>query len=165
MNTPEIRHAMELGFLAISLALAIALAMTTPANAAPDMQPGAGGPPVMVPGMPFSSDHLPPYLNGLELSDSQRARITEILKTQGASLREKAEAGRKTHDKLRQLAFSADYSDEKAKVLADAAAPLMAELAVLHAGLDRAVFAVLTPEQQQQAKENLANFKRHFPKR
>jgi Spy/CpxP family protein refolding chaperone len=115
--------------------------------------------------MTFSSDHLPPYLNGLELSDSQRARITEILKTQGASLREKAEAGRKTHDKLRQLAFSADYSDEKAKVLADAAAPLMAELAVLHAGLDRAVFAVLTPEQQQQAKENLANFKRHFPKR
>ncbi|MEC4749029.1 Spy/CpxP family protein refolding chaperone [Methylomicrobium sp. Wu6] len=137
-------------------------------QAAPSMDfphAGAGGPPFQEGNaLPFASDRLPPYVHDLDLSNSQRARIAEILKTQGASLRDKAEAGRKAQNELRKLAFSSDYSEDKAKALADVSIPIMAELAVLHARLDHAIFTVLTPEQQQQAKEHMANFKGHFPR-
>ena len=112
----------------------------------------------------FAPDRLPPYLSGLNLSEAQQAKIKEILKTQGSEIREKAEAGDKSHEELRQLAFSPDFSEEKAKSFAQAAAPLMMDMAVLHARLDHAVFEVLNPEQQRQAKENMAHFKAAFPK-
>lgn len=145
--------------------LLLVLPLVTQADPPMDFPPaGTGGPPFLEDNAgPFASDRLPPYVHGLDLSNSQRARIAEILKAQGAPLRDTAEAGRKALDELRKLAFSSDYSEEKAKALADVATPLMVELAVLHARFDHTVFAVLTPEQQQQAKENMANFKGHFP--
>lgn len=151
---------------ALFSSLLLALPLVTQATPSMDFPPaGAGRPPFQAGNaLPFASDRLPPYVHDLDLNNSQRTRIAEILKTQGASLRDKAEAGRKTQDELRKLAFSSDYSEEKAKALATAAVPLMAELAVLHARLDHAIFTVLTPEQQQQAKEHMANFKGHFPR-
>jgi protein CpxP len=146
--------------------LLLVLPLVTQASPSMDFSPAGVGRPPFQEGsaLPFSSDRLPPYVHDLDLNNSQRARIAEILKTQGTSLRDKAEAGRKTQDELRKLAFSADYSEEKAKALANAAVPLMAELAVLHARLDHAIFTVLTPEQQQQANEHMTNFKGHFPR-
>jgi Spy/CpxP family protein refolding chaperone len=111
----------------------------------------------------FNSDHLPPYLDELDLSDSQQAKIGEILKAQGIQLREKADSARKTHDALRKLTFSSDYNDVKAQAFAEAAARYTAELAVFHARLDHEVFTVLSSEQQQQIQENMAKFKGNFP--
>jgi len=54
---------------------------------------------------PFISDRLPPYLNGLDLSGSQKAKITEIVKTQGRQLREEAEKAHKAHEALRSFLF------------------------------------------------------------
>jgi P pilus assembly/Cpx signaling pathway, periplasmic inhibitor/zinc-resistance associated protein len=111
----------------------------------------------------FNSDRLPPYLDGLDLSDSQQAKIAEIVKAQGSQLHEKAETVRKAHDALRKLAFSSDYNDDKAKSFAEASGRYMAELAVFHARLDHEIFTVLNVEQQQQAQDNMAKFKGHFP--
>jgi len=112
----------------------------------------------------FSPDRPPRFLQSLNLTDTQRAQIAEILKTQGAELRDKAEAKRKPHEELRRLAFSADYTDDKAKALVDANAASLAELAILHARLDHALYEVLTPEQQAQLQDKLANFKGRPPK-
>jgi Spy/CpxP family protein refolding chaperone len=114
---------------------------------------------------PFNSDRLPPYLEGIDLSDSQQAKIAEIVKAQGIQLREKVESASKAHDALRKLAFSSDYNDDKAQSFAEASAHYhyMVELAALHVRLDHEVFTVLNAEQQQQVQENMAKFKGHFP--
>jgi periplasmic protein CpxP/Spy len=117
-----------------------------------DQKPGA-----------FNSDRLPPYVDGLDLSDSQQAKIAEIVKAQGPKMREKAESAHNAHDALRKLAFSSDYNDDKAQSFAKTSARYMAELAVFHARLDHEVFTVLSSEQRQQIQENMAKFKAHFP--
>lgn len=112
---------------------------------------------------PFKSDRLPPYLDGLNLSDSQKDKIAEIVKTQVIHLREKADKVRKAHDNLRKLVFSPYYNEDNAKSFAEAAAHYMVDMAVIHARLDHEVFNVLTAEQQQQIQDNMAKFKEHFP--
>jgi protein CpxP len=111
----------------------------------------------------FNSDRLPPYLDGLDLSDSQQAKIAEIVKAQGIQLREKVDRAGKAHDALRKLAFTSNYNDEKVQSFAEASARYMAELAALHARLDHKVFDELTDEQQQQVQDNMMKFKGHFP--
>lgn len=112
---------------------------------------------------PFNSKRLPPYLEGIILSDSQKAKIAEIIKTQGLQLHEKAESAHKAHDVLRKLAFSSDYNNDKAQSFAEASVRDMAELAVFHARLDHEIFTVLSAEQQQKVQENIAKFNGHFP--
>ena len=114
---------------------------------------------------PFPADRLPPYLDGLSLTEAQRVKITDILKTPGDELRAKAEASGKPHEELRQLAFTTDYSEDKAKALVEANASTMAELAILHARMDHAIYETLTPGQQRQVQANLADFRARFPKR
>lgn len=112
---------------------------------------------------PYNSDRMPPYLEGINLSDSQQAKISEIMKIQGSQLREKADMVRKAHDALRQQSFSSEYNDDKAKSFAEASARYMAELTLLHARLDHDIFTVLNMEQQHQVQENMAKFKEHLP--
>jgi len=101
---------------------------------------------------PFDAEHLPPHLNTLNLSDTQRAQIIEVFKTQGAGLRDKFEAVKKAHEALRGLSQSAEFSDDKAKVLAESGAQAQTEADLAHAQLDHAIYQVLTPTQQQQLK-------------
>jgi len=127
-------------------------------SAGPDEPPFAAPKPGQV-----NSDRLPPYLEGMVLSASQKAKIAEIVKTQGQQLHEKAESAHKAHDVLRKLAFSSDYNNEKAKSLAEVSVHDMTELAVFHARLDHEIFTVLTAEQQQKVQENIVKFNGHFP--
>ncbi|BBL73593.1 Spy/CpxP family protein refolding chaperone [Methylomagnum ishizawai] len=112
----------------------------------------------------FSPDRLPPFLNGIALDEAQKTKIAELLKTQGEALRGKAETGHQARKKLMELAFSSDYSDDKAKTLVEADAPTLMEVAVGHARLDHAIFELLTPDQRRQAQENMTNFKERFGK-
>jgi periplasmic protein CpxP/Spy len=100
----------------------------------------------------FDADHLPPFLKSVKLSDEQRSKIGEILKAQGPAMKERFRAGRDSHDALRKLAFSSDYSDEKAKALSEVGVKAMAEAAQAHAHIDHDIYQVLTPEQQQQVR-------------
>ena len=72
------------------------------------------------PGM--GGEMMPPHLRGLNLTEAQRDKIFEIMHAQAPVMRDKAKALRKAEEDLRALTAAADYSDAKAKSLADAGA-------------------------------------------
>ena len=109
---------------------------------------GRGGP-----GM--GGEMMFPHLRGLNLSEAQRDKIFEIMHAQAPLMREKAKAVRKAEDDLRALAAADDYSDAKARTLADTAAKAISEMSLARARAERQVFEALTPEQRKQ----LADFK------
>ncbi len=111
---------------------------------------GHGGP-----GM--GGEMMPPHLHGLNLSEAQRDKIFEIMHAQAPAIREKAKAMRKADDDLRALASADDYSDAKARALADTAAKAMSEITLARARTERQVFEVLTPEQRKQLAEMKAS--------
>ncbi len=150
------RNTLTLG--ATALALALAFPLTSLAGAPADCPKGGpGGPYHGGPG-PFSADRLPPYLDGINLTEAQRTAIKDILKTKGEALRSKWQDRRDNFEELRKLAFSADYTAEKAKALVEAGMADKTEVALLHAELDNAIFKVLTAEQQQQVKNKPMGF-------
>jgi len=112
---------------------------------------GHGGPGMM------SGEMMPPHLRGLNLTEAQRDKIFEIMHAQAPAMRDKAKALRKAEDDLRALTAAADYSDAKAKSLADAGAKAMSEMTLVRAKAERQVFEVLTPEQRKQLAEMKAS--------
>ena len=110
----------------------------------PGMRGGPGGGPF---GM------IGPELRMLELTDAQHQQVRAILDSHKDELR--AIGGRmQTARKALHDAITADAVDETAiRTKAAEAALVDADAAVLHAKMHAAVFAVLTPEQQQKAKE------------
>ena len=106
-----------------------------------------GGPGTM------GGEMMPPHLRGLNLTEAQRDKIFEIMHAQAPAMRDKAKALRKAEDDLRALTAAPDYSDAKARSLADAAAKAMSEMTLARAKAERQVFEVLTPEQRKQLAE------------
>ncbi len=96
---------------------------------------------------------MPPHLHGLNLTEAQRDKIFEIMHAQAPAMREKGKAVFKAEADLRALTASPDYSDAKARSLADAAAKAMSEMTLARAKAERQVFEVLTPEQRKQLAE------------
>jgi Spy/CpxP family protein refolding chaperone len=72
-------------------------------------------------------------------------------------MREKAKAVRQAEDNLRALTSAADYSEAKARALADASAKAMSEMSLARAKAERQVFEVLTPEQRKQLADMKAS--------
>ncbi len=107
------------------------------------------------PGM--GGEMMPPHLRGLNLTEAQRDKIFEIMHAQAPVMRDKAKALRKAEEDLRALTAAADYSDAKAKSLADAGAKAMSEMTLARAKAERQVFEVLTPEQRKQLAEMMAS--------
>mgnify|MGYP003476963651 FL=1 len=112
---------------------------------------GHGGPGMM------GGEMMPPHLRGLNLTEAQRDKIFEIMHAQAPAMRDKAKALRKAEDDLRALTAAADYSDAKARSLADAGAKAMSEMTLARAKAERQVFEVLTPEQRKQLAEMKAS--------
>jgi len=98
-----------------------------------------------------------PHLRGLNLSEAQRDKIFEITHAQAPLMRDKAKAVRKAEDDLRTLAAADDYSDAKARALADTAAKAISELSLARARAERQVFEALTPEQRKQLADMKAS--------
>lgn len=151
-------------FTALILGLALAAPLAIQAGPPDCPRGGPDGQFHRGPGT-FSADRLPPYLDGVNLSEAQRTAIKDILKAKGEALRGKMQEGRTGPDELRQLSLSTEYSPEKAKALVEARSARMAEIALLHADLDNAIFLKLTAEQQQQVKQKAAACPRRHGKR
>lgn len=98
-------------------------------------------------------EHLPPFLRDLKLSEAQRDRIFDLMQTQAPAMRKQAKAMRKSQMELRQLGMSDEYSEAKAKALADANAQAMARMGQLQASTSHQVYLLLTPEQRKQMEE------------
>jgi protein CpxP len=141
--------------VAASIALAIPLtAMAVPG--ARGAHHGCGGF-AMHGGPGMGGEMMPPHLRALNLTEPQRDKVFEIMHSQAPAMRDKAKAWRKAEDELRALTASPDYSDAKARSLADASAKAMADMTLARARTERQVFDVLTPEQRQQLSEMKAS--------
>jgi len=147
--------------IAASVALAIPLSM--PAFGAPGGHDGCGMEAHGGPGHHMmSGNRMPHHLHGLDLTEAQQDKIFEIMHAQAPVMRDKAKALRKVESDLRALTSAPDYSEAKARGLADDAAKAMSEMSLARAKADRQVFEVLTPEQRKQmAEAKPAEHKRH----
>jgi periplasmic protein CpxP/Spy len=100
---------------------------------------------------------MPHHLRGLNLSEAQRDKIFEIMHAQAPAMREKAKAERQAEDNLQALTSAGDYSEAKARALADTSAKAMSEMSLARARAERQVFEVLTPEQRKQLADMKAS--------
>lgn len=96
---------------------------------------------------------LPPHLRPLNLTEGQQDKVFEIIHSQAPLMREKAKALRKAESDLRALSAAPEYSEAKARSLADATAKVMSEMTMARAKTERQIFEVLTPEQRKQLAE------------
>ena len=98
----------------------------------------------------FGGDRLPPHLQALDLSDSQKAQIKALHEASRPAHEQTREANRALRDSLRELSPSAaNYTQEVdriAALLGQAAADRIREGAAMRAH----VWAILTPSQQSQ---------------
>lgn len=101
----------------------------------------------------MGGEKMPPYLRGLNLSEAQRDKVFAILHAQAPAMRDKVKAVHRAEADLRGLAMSPDFSEARARSLADASGRAMAEMTLARVATDRQVLAVLTPEQRQQVAE------------
>jgi len=137
MDFPKLSLKRFLVAAAVSLTVPLAaLAVSQPAGAC-GFEPGEEG------------GRMPPYLQALELSEVQRDKVFEIMHGQAPAMRDKGKAIHKTEEALRALAQSPDYSDAKARELADGVAKAMAEMSLARLKLEHQIFEILTPEQRK----------------
>lgn len=101
----------------------------------------------------MGGERMPPYLRGLSLSEAQRDKVFAIMHAQAPVMRDKAKAVQRAEADLRNLAMAPDYSETRARTLADASARAMAEMTLARLATDRQVLEVLTPEQRKQMVE------------
>lgn len=168
---------------ALLLAAMLALPMAAHADVAAmaDGAPGAGpacghpsgagmeeghpmrGPDIMrgglpMPGMmPFGGPGMggePPFLRGLDLSETQQDKVFAILHAQEPYLRDQGKAVTRAHAALRDLAHAIRYDDAKAAALAQAGAQAMANIMLQHVRTEQKLLALLTAEQRKQLDEH-----------
>ena len=87
------------------------------------------------------------------LTEAQRDKVFELMHAQAPVLREKMKAVQRAEADLRGLTMSPDYSEAKARSLADVSGKAMAEMMLARMATDRQVLGVLTPEQRKQVAE------------
>ena len=143
-------------YLAVA-ALALAIPLSVLANpAAPREAVGAGycsGMDGRGPMGKQGSEMRPHYLRGLNLTEAQRDKVFEVMHAQAPGMREKAKAHLAAEEALRQLTAAPDYSELKARALADTLGKSVAEMALARAKADRQIFDLLTAEQRKQLAE------------
>lgn len=136
----------------VALAVPLSAAAFGGAHGAPNRcggveMPGNAGPHGLL------GDQMPPPLRGLNLTEAQRDKVFELMHAQAPVLREKMKAVQRAEADLRGLTMSPDYSEAKARSLADVSGKAMAEMMLARMATDRQVLGVLTPEQRKQVAE------------
>ncbi|WP_083458862.1 Spy/CpxP family protein refolding chaperone [Amantichitinum ursilacus] len=114
----------------------------------------------------FRGEHGPRgglMLAGLDLTDAQRDQIWKLHYAAEPTAHTQFETLRKTHKALRDLLQSNDYSDAKAQQLVQQQAQAQATLELNRIKTQRAVLALLTPEQKQKLQERMKDRAEHGP--
>lgn len=126
--------------------------------------------------MPAKEGRMPPkphqaqwdLFRGLDLTKDQQEKIQDIMKDSKDAQRDAFKDGMKYNADLRTLAASDDYTEDKAKDIAEDGAKVLTKAAVERAESEHKVFEVLTAEQREKYKDNLKRqdemFKKHFEK-
>jgi len=127
----------------------------------PPMGPPFGGPSLA--GPPLGTQHLPPYLMDLTLTEDQQDKVFAILHAAEPALREQEKALRKARDGLRDLSRSAQFDAGSAATLAQALGKAESQLTLLRVRADHDVFSVLTAEQKTQIAHLESERESHRP--
>jgi Spy/CpxP family protein refolding chaperone len=106
---------------------------------------------------PSPRERLMKMLGDLNLTEAQKGQIEALLNKDETEIRGKFKAERKAKAELRRLAFSTEYTDDKAKALLAKSLPMHEQFMLQKARLDNAVFKLLTPEQQQKLQQRPAH--------
>lgn len=106
-----------------------------------------------MPPPPFTNDgqFIPPFISGLDLTESQQDKIFEVMHSQEPAMPEQHKAARKIIEEMNRLASSDHYN------LAEA----IADTLVQHAATEAKLLALLIPEQRKQASEMRASLETH----
>jgi protein CpxP len=123
------------------------------------------GPPMGPPfvGPQFGTQHQPPYLMGVTLTEDQQDKVFAILHAAEPALREQEKAVRKARDGLRDLGRSAQFDAGSAATLAQALGKAESQLTLLRVRADHDVFAVLTTEQKTEISHLESEHESHRP--
>lgn len=92
----------------------------------------------------------PRVLKSLQLSDAQRAKVTELTQAQRKAQQEHMSASRARHEQLDQLSRAPSFDAAKARALADELGQQMAQHLFQSVQLQSQLRALLTPEQLKQ---------------
>lgn len=155
-----------LPFLMTSAATAFAIPIAAQAmsgNEHCERRPGIHGPMANDEMLHESSPHMPPFLYGLNLTETQRDQIFKIMHDQAPVLREKIKEARKAHTELRALSFSDKYDEAKAKALTENSARATAEIAEMRAAGANRIYLLLSQEQRKRVEERKAPPENHAP--
>lgn len=123
-----------------------------------DMSSRHGEP--MLPGAGFMDEggRLPPFLHGIDLTESQHDAIFAILHAQAPQLRDRMKAVRTAHAALHALTMSSQFDETKAQGLARSIADGMGIVALMRARSEQQIYALLTPKQRNQMEKLKAGF-------
>ncbi|WP_181376127.1 Spy/CpxP family protein refolding chaperone [Novimethylophilus kurashikiensis] len=113
---------------------------------------------VLPPSPPFADDKflegpLPPFLHGLDLTESQRDAVFDILHAQAPMLRDRMKALRKGEEALRGLTLSMSYDEDKVRELLEENSENLAELTKLRIQGEHRIYTLLTAEQRKLVAE------------
>jgi Spy/CpxP family protein refolding chaperone len=138
-----------LAALAVSLAGAQAVHAQVPSDSTAHRWGGRGGP-----GRPGMMEHG--LLKNITLTDAQKAKLAELLKTEHASMAADSGATRAQFEAVRKARQSGDTVTAN-RLMAEQRTKMEQQFAERTA----AVRAVLTPDQQKQFDANVAEMKSH----
>lgn len=111
--------------------------------------------------MPMPMPPTPPFLIGLQLSDTQQDQIFEILHKLAPVLREQAKTLKKAEDEARHLILAERDDESAAPAIANSIGRGVAAMHLLRLRSERQIMALLTPEQRRQLQEIPQKFKQH----
>lgn len=137
--------------LAFVLLAGLSGALLPPAYAQPEHDFCAGQRPL--PGAFLPGDvPLPPPFRGLDLNEAQRDEAFRLLHAAAPEMRAYAKNLRRAGEDLCSLAGATQFDETRARALSGEIAKAEAGLALLRARTEHALFALLTPQQRQEAE-------------
>jgi Spy/CpxP family protein refolding chaperone len=101
-------------------------------------------------GAPEAPTLLLPFVR---LSERQQDRLFELLNAHEPALRAQFEALASAQDELRALALAESFDEARVRPIVARAAQANSEIDLLHARLQHAALALLTPEQRRRLDE------------
>lgn len=93
-----------------------------------------------------------PLLRGIELSEAQQAQIKAL---QAQNPRPEPNQMATQHSALMQLVTAPQFDKAKAESLINTQHQQMSQQMLAHLAMEQKIYALLTPAQQEQAKQNL----------
>lgn len=106
-------------------------------------------------------DGIPRMLKGIELTEEQKTEIKKLVEVQEIDKKEDMRSHWELYKKLNQLAFNDRLDQNKLENIINEATEAHADKLAQKAKLNNAIFNVLTPEQQQQLKQKIAEFEQN----